>query len=180
MRKITCQIVLVLALFGCKVPVDPSIQAALAHDYTLPLSAGCETLPGRGMDICRVVEGAQVAEEITVVIPKVKAVSGELRVRYKGVVKSYAITETITRIPWKDLLGHSNYEREDEGPASLIGSLRLKMDDGERFTDLLGYAYLVVLGPGYSPMPIDSDSAAFGTTCRIQVSTSGRSALECE
>lgn len=172
----------ILFLFsGCKsIPIDPSIAAAFAGDKTLIMSAGCSTVPAQGLDICRVQEGGSVQEVLTVVMPSVKGLTGELKARFKGIVKTYAINATVTQIPWKDLLDHDSYSMEDQGLLQLTGSLRADLPDGVRFTDLLGYAYLIVLGKGYSPMPIDSGNHAWGATCRVQISTSGRSAMECK
>lgn len=171
-----------LLLVGCKaLVVDPSITAAEAHDYTMVFSAGCQAVPSQGLDICRVVEGAKVAEHLRIVVPVDKVLSCEIRVRYKGVAKSFscAANGNVALIPWRELVGGEFYERGDEGPAQLIGSARVKGPDGDRFVDVLGYAFLVVLGKGYSPMPIDSGNQAWGTNCKVQYSTAGRSALVC-
>lgn len=169
-----------LLLAGCKaVPIDPSIPAAQAGDLTMVFAA-CGAVPSRGLDICRVVEKGEAAEVMRIVMPKDKRVTGEIRVRYKGVVKSYPVTGSVVQIPLRDVIGKERYEREDQGIIQMTGSLRAELPDGVRFTDVLGYAFLVVLGEGYTPMPIDSGNAAWGSTCRVQYSTAGRSALECK
>jgi hypothetical protein len=175
-------LLLPVLLGGCKaLTIDSSIAAAEAGDLTAIFSGGCSAQPVQGFDLCRVVEGAAIQEEIRVVTPRpTQVVSGEVVIRYKGTVRSYAFkSDGVLVVPWKELIQHETYERNDAGPAQIEGTARVKGPDGEHFVQVLGRISLLVLAKGYAPMPLDSGNQAWGATCRIQYSTSGRSSLAC-
>lgn len=173
---------LLFAIFcgGCKaIVIDTSMQAIAANDKTLIHSA-CHAAPGQGLDVCRVVEGAPIEQKWVMVVPHApKFIAGEIRVRYKDVVKTYPVTSDVVIVPWKDFIGHETWQLDDEAPAQALGVFRYEGETGEVFVDVLGMAYLIVLQKGYSPMPIDSGLSAWKTKCEIAYSTAGRSAIRC-
>lgn len=170
-----------LALQGCKtITLDPSISAAEANDLTL-IASSCEALPSRGADICRVKEGTPVSSGWRIIIPvHENLLGGELTVYYKDFSRSYAIGGPIIEVPWIDLVRDPLWKASHDDVALALAQVRYKDEQGiEKIVRARGIAILSVLAQGYDPMPIDSGFAAFGTTCKIQYSTAGRSALKC-
>ena len=180
MNKILSLLTLCLTA-SCQTITDPSIDAIKALDLTIVMSA-CEAMPGRGADICRVNEGMLIDSSWKIVIPEAKRISGgEINVFYKDIQKSYAITDSVVLIPWKDLIGASKWHVDHAGVAQALAVVRYKDDQGIiKQVRAKGLALLVVTKEGYSPMPIDSGFNAVESKCRVQYSTAGRSALECK
>lgn len=175
-------LVLAVLLAGCSsTPVDPSVEAVKSGDLTLVLSA-CENVPARGMDICRVKEGAEIKSAWRLVVPMGKQFSGgELTVYYKDVQKTYPILTQVVEIPWIDLLGGKVWRSDMHGEALALAIIRWTDDAGtERLLKARGIAKLIVTKAGYDPMPLDSAFSAWGTECEIQYSTAGRSAISCQ
>lgn len=173
-----------LSIAGCStVLIDPSIQAVDAGDYTLAVSA-CEAAPGQGMDICRVREKAAIESSWRLFIPAGKAVlGGEVDVYYRDLHRSYAVAkgDGIIEIPWKDFFGQTTWDRSMDGEALALVALRFATPNGvEEVVKFRGIAKIVVTKEGYDRLPIDSSYGAFKTTCKIQYSTAGRSAVECK
>lgn len=170
-------------LSGCKALVlDPAPAAFASNDKTLVMSA-CAAQPVQGLDVCRVVAGSPISQKWVLVVPNSREVlAGELRVRYRDTVLSYNVgpKQHTVEIPWRDLVGRDTWQLEDESPAQVTGHVRFETRTGEAYTDVLGIAFPIVLAEGYTPMPIDSGNAAWMTTCRVQYSTKGRSAIECK
>jgi hypothetical protein len=108
-----------------------------------------------------------------------KVISGEITVRYKGTKKSYAVTENTVVIPWKEITGHDVWLAADDGIAQATGAVKFKGPTGEEWADVLGIAFVIVLQPGYTPLPIDSGDAQWSATCAVRYTTKGRSAIEC-
>jgi hypothetical protein len=172
---------LVLMLSACVTPHDPMMSAVSARDYTLVMSA-CNALPGRGADICRVTEGSPISSSWKIVLPSSPRLNGgEITVVYKDITKSYAITDIVTHIPLKDLVGHDTWTLEDDGTALALAQIRYKDNQGiETIVRAKGLALIIVNKAGYATLPIDSGFEAFSTKCRVQYSDAGRSALECK
>jgi hypothetical protein len=168
---------------GCKIPVDPSIAAVEAKDLTL-IGSACETLPGRGADICRVKEGQAVTGGWRLVIPRVKGsvVGSEVTVYFKGRSLTVSGGETnVVEIPWEKLTKGNTWSRDDDGQALALATVRWKDDRGViDSTRARGIAIIVVTRPGYDPLSLDSDHAAFGTKCTVVYTTAGRGALSCK
>jgi hypothetical protein len=176
---------LILLITGCRGSAyiaDPSIQAVEAGDYTLAIS-GCSNVPGGGMDICRVKEGADVDSVWRLIVPVDKRVflGGELTVYFKDVSKTYAITSPLIEIPWKDFLGATKWERSHDGQALALAQIRYKNQEGiEEIWKARGLAIIVVTKPGYDPLPLDSGFVQWGSTCKIQYSSQGRGVVSCK
>lgn len=173
-----------LLLSGCmgKAILDPSIQAVEANDLTLMISA-CEAVPSRGMDLCRVKEGAPIASSWKLVLPVGKNVflGGEVVVYFKDISKTYPVqANPVVEIPWSDLLGDTVWKPEHDGMALAMATIRWKTPEGiEEIWKARGFAKVVVTKPGYDPLPMDSGFVTWGTTCDIAYSTAGRSAIRC-
>jgi hypothetical protein len=169
---------------GCAsgVLVDSSKAAAQSGDLTLVMSGGCSAMPGQGADICRFVEGSPIASSWTFVLPTSKyLLSANLRIRYRDRVMSIgAPNGNVISIKWADIVGHSTWLASDDGLAQVTGTLQFKSPNSTaEYADVLGIALLVILSPGYSPMPIDSGHQATSNVCTIEYSTAGRSAISC-
>jgi hypothetical protein len=176
--------VLALLLVGCNsmpYTFDASISAADAGDYTLVMSA-CEAAPGNGMDICRVIEGQKITQSWIMVLPvDKKNVGGEVTVFYRGLEKSYGITDRVLTIPWKDFFGSETWKKDFDGEALALVSIRFKGDAGvEEQLLLRGIAKLVVVKPSYTRLPIDSSLQSWQSECKIQYTAAGRSAVSCK
>jgi hypothetical protein len=169
---------------GCAsgVLVDTSKQSAQSGDLTLITNAGCSAMPGQGADICRFVEGSPIASAWTFVLPTSKyLLSANLRIRYRDrVIPVSAPNGGPIVIKWADIVGHSTWLASDDGLAQVTGTLQFKSPNSTaEYTDVLGIALLVILAPGYTPMPIDSGHQATSNVCTIEYSTAGRSAISC-
>lgn len=162
--------------------IDPSMSAVEANDLTLVGSA-CEGAPGRGMDICRVKEGQAVSSSWRIVVPVDGRVflDGELTVYFHGVSKTYPITSPLIEIPWSDLVPGPFWTRDVDGEAMALAQIRWKTPAGLiEVWKARGIAKLIVTKEGYDSLPLDSGFSAWGTTCKIQYSTAGRSAIKCQ
>lgn len=160
---------------------DSSPKAIDSGDKTLVHSA-CSSAPSQGLDICRVVQGAAISQSWIMILPVRKGLrSGEVRVRYKDQLKTYAINPdtAVFILPWREIIGHDVWELSDEAPAQALAKLEYENFPGLTFVDIMGVAFVVVLKRGYSPMPIDSGAEYFTTDCKIEYSTAGRSAILC-
>lgn len=175
-------LVLALLFMGCRQFVlDPSPEAVAAQDLTLIISA-CENVPARGMDICRVKENAKIQSSWRLVLPVGgNFIGGELVVYYKDQSFTTAINEKVVEIPWSQLVKRDVWHLDDDGEALALATIRYKDDQGiEKIWKARGIAKLIVTKESYDPMPIDSEFYTWGTTCKIQYSTAGRSAIECK
>lgn len=167
---------------GSKLVLDPSIQAVEAGDFTLMIS-GCEAVPGRGMDICRVKEGQPIQSVWRLVVPiqKNTFLAGELSVYYRDISKTYPLITPVVEIPWKDFFREDVWNRDMDGEALALAKIRWKTPTGiEEIWTARGLAKLVVTKEGYDPLPMDSGFVAWGTQCKIVYSTAGRSAIQCK
>ncbi len=171
---------------GCgSLVMDKSADAFTSGDFTL-ISA-CQTVPGRGVDSCQFSEGDDIKSAWRLVIPPPKSaaqVIGEtVDVYFKDLHKSYTGNGTwVTEIPWADFLGVSKWSKEEnKGIVEALVTMNWVDNQGvNQVTQYRGLAVLFVTAPGYERMPIDSGNAAWGTTCKINLSTAGRSALDCK
>ena len=173
-----------LGLGGCSsaLVVDRSIPAVQAGDYTLALSA-CESVPGGGMDVCRVKAGTEIDSVWTLYLPmKGKSVlGGEVDVYYRDVHRQYPILASVVQIPWKELLGSDVWLRAHDGEALALALVRWKTPEGlEEIVQFRGIAKIVVTPEGYTRLPMDSGLSAWGMNCEINYSTAGRSAVKCK
>lgn len=175
-------IILVAFLLGCSsLILDPSIPALEAKDYTLVLSA-CENTPGIGMDICRVTEGDTIASSWKLIVPQGTPIEGgEVNVYYRDIHKQYSIGGSVVEIPWREFFGADKWSDDMDGEALALVLIRWKDDRGIiQVTKFRGIAKIVVTKQGYDKLPIDSGLNQWGTKCKVQYSTAGRSALKCE
>jgi hypothetical protein len=178
-------LLLITCLGSCStMVVDMSMGAFAAGDYTL-LGSACEAAIGGGLDICRVTEGTQISSAWTLIVPKpgkaVGVTGGEVDVYYRDIHKSYAVTDWVLQIPWADFFGSSFWLSDMDG--EVLALLTLNWTDAagiHQVTQARGFAKIVVMKSGYARIPMDSGQAAWGTKCKIQVSTAGRSAVKCQ
>lgn len=174
-------------LAGCAsgVRIDSSPQALASGDLTLihSLSNGpCSSLPAQGADVCRFIEGTPIESSWRLVLPSGKFVSGgEVTVYWKDIQKTFAVTGPVLEIPLRDLMGHDTWDSDDTDAATALAQIKVKAVDGtERQILAEGLAVIIVLKPGYSPLPISSSDQAFGGDCALSYTTSGRTSLSCE
>lgn len=170
---------------GCSgLVIDRSMPAADAGDYTLAVSA-CEAVPGHGMDVCRVREGAAMDSSWKLVIPaQGRGILGwEADLYYRDVAQPlHAVgTGSVVELPWREFFHEEVWQRHHSGEAMALVTVRYRTPEGlEELVRFKGIAKLVVLAQGYDRLPIDSGFSTWGTTCRIQYSTAGRGALQCK
>lgn len=171
---------------GCSggLVIDKSLPASEAGDYTLAMSA-CEAVPGHGMDVCRVKEGANIDSSWTMIIPKRGgAVLGwEADLYYRDVAKAVHAEGSgpVVQVAWKEFFAQEKWTRDLAGEALALVSVRYKLPTGiEEIVRFKGLAKILVLQEGYDRMPIDSGFAAWGTNCKIRYSTAGRGAIQCK
>lgn len=188
MRKLWTAFVAGLCLGGgCSGPalvVDRSIPAVEAGDYTLATSA-CENVPGGGMDICRVAEGSLIDSSWKLVIPTHggEITGWEVDAFYRDVQTAVHVVGvgSLISIPWKDFFKADKWSKDQDGEVLALVSVKYLQDTGvEEIVLMKGLAKILVLSPGYSRLPIDSGSQAWGTTCKVQYSTAGRGAVSCK
>lgn len=172
---------IILAAVGCAhLVIDTSMPAVAAGDFTLP--TGCEAVPGRGMDICRVKEGAKIDSVWRLIVPvgSNSFLKGELTVFYRDISKTYPLTQPLVEIPWKDFFAADTWSKDFDGEALALAQIHWKTPEGiEEVWTARGIAKLVVTAQGYDPLPMDSNLGTWGTNCKFQFSTAGRSAVEC-
>ena len=172
-----------LALCACShgLVIDPSIPAVEAGDETL-ISSLCEAVPNGGMDVCHVKEGTAIQTGWKLVVPDgFRVDGGEVDVYYRDIHKQYGVTKNVINIPFRDFFGSTTWGPQHDGEALALVLIRYRTDQGiQEIMKFRGIAKIVVTKPGYDRMPIDSGFAAWGTTCKVQYSTAGRSALKCK
>lgn len=177
---------MILGFVACSstVIVDPSVSAFASDDYTLVGSA-CQAVPGGGVDSCLVTSGTTMSSAWTLVVPKPKdaagVTGGTVDVYYKDLHKSYAVTDWTLQISWADFFSATVWDSSMDG--EVMALLTLNWTDNAGINQVLsarGLAVVVVTPPGYSRIPIDSGQQAWGTTCKVQYSTAGRSAVSCQ
>lgn len=176
---------LVLLLTACTspslIPTDTSMEATEARDKTLVMSA-CETAPSRGMDVCRFVEGSSITSKWTLIMPWEHSTRGTVRVRYRDRVMSYEVSGPTLDIYWADVMGAKVWQREHDGLVQALGEVTFTDWNGSVVsTKVLGYAYVIILKPGYTPLYIDSgDVHPFKTSrCVVIYTEKGRSQVQC-
>ena len=172
-----------LLIVACDtITLDPSMHAVEARDLTL-ISA-CETVPARGMSLCRFKENANIDSGLDVFLPINNNINGgELVLYYKDISKTYAITGKVTRIKFKDIIGKNVWEKNDNGIMLMLAQIRYEDDSGiERIVQARGEIRTLILPTEYDPLPLDSGFTAWEgeIKCRYGYSTSGRSAIQCK
>jgi hypothetical protein len=160
---------------GCSTtPLDTSPPAISSNDPSLVISA-CQAVPSRGLDICRVHAGDPATSSWTLYLPwNSDAKSATIRVRWGDQVKTYQSDGPRFAIPWYDIFGPS-WSRDDAGLVQAMVDVHY----AERDVQALGYAFIVVMQPGYDPIPTDSRSVISWTECKIEYEASGRSRVLC-
>lgn len=123
------------------------------------------------------------------VLPVDKAffLGGEVTVYFKDTSRSFAITQPLVEIPWREIFYHQlpdplpTWKRSMDGEVLALAQIRMKTNHGlEEIWKARGIAKIVVTRSGYDPLPIDSGYEAWKGTCEVSYSTAGRSALRCE
>lgn len=175
----------VLGTLGCTtpslIPSDISMAAVDANDKTLVMSA-CETAPSRGLDICRYVEGSKIESKWTIIMPWEHSTTGTVRIRYRDTVKIYDVSGPVLDIYWSDIVGSQTWTPAQDGLVQALGTVQFTDWNGAVVTTkVLGYAYLVILKPGYTPLNIDSNNvqAMKTTRCELIYTEKGRSQIHC-
>ena len=173
-------LILILSACACVAPKqDPAPQASVSGDPTLYVSAESETLPGRGADILRVQAGSPVQQSALVVLPDHSQISsGTVDVEVAGVHKGYTWSGTTLTFAWSDFFGPT-WVQGSSTVAKITGSIEYTKPVGTGFFDIEGFVFIVVYDTGYTPLPVDSGYEAWTSSCQVQMTTSGRTALKC-
>ena len=173
-------IALMSILPGCQTVIDRSIRAVDAADLTLV--GGCSAMPGRGADICRFKEGQSISSSWNLVVPagERELLGGEVVIYGLDQPKTFPVKDKVVVIPWRDIFGDESWKTSHAGVLTALAQIRWKTPEGiEEIWNAKGVAIVLVLKQGYDEIPIDSGFSAWGTKCKVQYSTAGRSALEC-
>lgn len=180
MKRLSLLCVLLAACSTVAV-VDTSPDAIKSGDYSL-IHSVCGAAPGRGLDVCLVSDGTPIDSVWRLVVPSGKSViAGELDVYYRDIHKSYPISGSVVEIPWKDFFGVDLWSADFDGEVMALLVVRWKDATGiEQVTKFRGLAKIIVTSKGYERLPIDSGVAQWQTTCKIDYTTAGRSALSCK
>lgn len=180
-RVSVCFVAVLLMSCG-GIPIDPSMDAVAAGDFTLGVSA-CNAVPGSGMDACHVREGTKIDSAWVLIVPAgfEGMTGGEVDVYYRDIQKTYPVNNKVIRIPWADFFQNSVWRSEFDGEALALVSINYKDNDGiDKVQKFRGIAKIIVTKAGYDRLPIDSGYAAWKTTCKIQYSSAGRGAVSCQ
>ena len=77
-------------------------------------------------------------------------------------------------LPWSEFFNSQNWSTEHDGLVQIIATTK-----GESYyTSALGYVYIIVLKPGYNPLPLLKKEER-GSVCKIVYSENGRSSMYC-
>lgn len=175
--------VLVVSISSCAtVVMDRSIPALEAGDLSL-VHAATEGPPQVGIHALRFKKGDKIDEVWRLFFPVHSAVKGgEVVIYFKNqTAKPYPIKGSVVEIPWKEVVGNDTWMPEHDGLASALAVIEYTNAEGiEETIKMRGDARLIMLEPGYDPMPFGSPSAMTETVCKIQYSTAGRTAVKCD
>lgn len=171
MKKLLTSLLIVTA--GCStLSPDTSPSAVQSGDLSL-VETACSPIPTKGMDICRQHEGDPINSNWTLYVPWMEdAISAEARIKYGDKTLTYKITDFSVDIPWKDIFGPT---WNKSGLVQALVTIKTK----DRIVQALGYAFIVILKPGYDPTPTSSLGAITMKTCSIEYTTAGRSRILC-
>ena len=165
---------------GCSgLPTDPSPNAMASNDKTL-IHGACSNAPNHGVDVCRVVEGSPIEAEWNIFLPWAPdAVSADIRVRFKDRVQTFSFADRFVTIPLKDVIGEETWKLSHDGPIQAVATIKFTDGPGDKFVQLLGYAYVIVLKKGYKPLGLQSEEGFGKLNCVMEFTESGRSLFKC-
>lgn len=192
MKLPSLSVLMAVCFIGCSgsLKMDRSADAFTAGDLTLVSS--CVSTPGvnmsmaSGVDSCRFTNGDTVSGKWILIapVPKVsqKVTGGTVDVYFKDLHKSYPITDWTIPIDFATFLGIGKWSKDfDEGVLEALVTLNWVDNQGlQQVTRFRGIAVILVNDSGYERLPIDSGNEAWGTTCKIQYTPAGRSAILCK
>lgn len=177
----------VLALASCSgtLVIDASIPAVEAGDYTLAGSA-CDGHIGDGFSVCRVKQDTRIDSVWSMVVPPVggRILGVEVDIFYRDLPNPTHMStkDAVVTVAWKDILHATTWTQDLAGEAEALVDVKYQTDTGLTETaKFKSGAKILVLAPGYERMPMDSTAAVgWETTCKVQYSTAGRSAVSCK
>lgn len=179
--RIHTLLLVIISVVGCSgVSIDPGPDALASNAVTLAVSS-CDGYIMSGLGKCTAVEGSPIQSVWRVIVPiQGDLLTGELAVKFRDIIKTYAIRTQVVEVPWKDFFTGPNWSLSDSGVATATATIRWKDPTGlEKIVQAKGHVFLSVEARDYVGMPIDSGFQAWETTCRIQYSVKGRSAIQC-
>lgn len=185
-----------VSLLSCCTPLvidQESTDAFAAGDFTL--ASSCIATPGKtfgmasGVDSCHFTVGDQIGSATwTLVVPppstaqQVTALEIDVYVPKYSLHKTYsAANDWALEIPFSDLFGTTWTADQDEAVVEALATITYV--DNEKVNHVLktrAIAFMVITAAGYDRMQVDSGNQAWGVTCKVQISTAGRSAVECK
>lgn len=162
--------------------MDTSIPAVQAGDLTL--ATACENLPGRGADICRFKDGTPIGSDWVIILPpKGKIKAGTVVVDYKDIEKSYDVPVTgLLRIPFSDIIPDTEWSRSEHSFTTVQARAKIIYQGNTTVEEwqARAIALLIVTSPDYDPLPMDSGIQLYTSICKLQYTSAGRSALQCQ
>lgn len=176
----TVTILGILALVGCQTSSFFVKESIEYNDKTLVIG-GCENGLGRGFIVCRFIEGSPIESSLAILLPfKPEDVSAEVRVRAGPHLSTSVNTNNgLLDVPFKKIFNAERWAMEHDGPVQILATIR--DEDGPRGTlKLLGFAYVVVLKPGYNPSWLTWPKPSYSPiTCVIRYNPDGQSRTDC-
>jgi hypothetical protein len=169
-----------IASLGCStLIVDTSPSAAFTGDLTLLHS--CNRTLGSGVDVCRFTEGSPINSTWDFILPVDENSIDEvvIRLRLKDKVQVKTTKSNKISVDLAEFLGHTAWQKQDDGPVQAVVQVKYTVNKETRYIDLLGYAYFIVLRPGYTPLDI-REEVEWSYICTVKYSTSGRSVVQCQ
>lgn len=149
-------------------------------------SPGASLALASGVDSCHFTVGDLIDGSWTLVVPPPGpskfVTGGTVDVYFKGTHKSYPILSWTTQVPFADLFGGGNWTADkDETVVEALATVNWTDEQGlNQVTLYRGVAVLIVTAAGYDRMPFGSGNALWGATCRVELSSAGRSAVVCK
>lgn len=161
---------------GCSTaPFDSSPLAITSGDLSLVQTA-CSPVPTKGMDLCRVHSGDPVSSTWNIYVPWTEdALSAEVRIKRGDMVKIYKTADFILAIDWQDIFG-DKWNQSSAGLVQALATVKYK----DKVVQALGYAFIVVLQPGFDPIPTSTYGSLLYRNCSITYTVSGRSSVVCK
>lgn len=161
---------------GCATTTPDSSPSAISSGDVSLVQTACSPVPTKGMDVCRERQGDPITSGWTVYLPwSEDALSAEVRVRHGDKTYTYKASDFSVEIPWTDVFG-STWNTDSAGLVQALATVKYK----DKVVQALGYAFIVILKPGFDPIPSSSYGALAYKQCSITYTTAGRSVVRCQ
>lgn len=179
MRKlVSC---LLLFLVGCaSIPEDTSPSSTSMNDKNL--IHACGKVPGDGVTVCRYTEGMPMDSTLEMYLPwnYMDPTTATVRIRFRDKVLVKTVKDKYVSIPVAEIFQDKTWKKQYDGIMQILVQIKTTTNGHDKYIDLLGYTYNIVLKQGYTPLSIDDPASAFVYQCTIDYSTAGRVLFQCK